>query len=86
MSDTRLAAILRGPRWSTYTTYAIGCTVVWAIIWILLATLGSSHTVHVVRMVFGGWVIGWLSATIARAFYPPPKRRLFGGPPATSHR
>jgi hypothetical protein len=24
-------------------------------------------------MVFGGWWIGWLSATIARAVYPPPK-------------
>jgi hypothetical protein len=27
-------------------------------------------------MVFGGWWIGWLSATIARAVYPPPKRHL----------
>jgi hypothetical protein len=27
-------------------------------------------------MVFAGWVIGWLSATIARAIYPPPKRRI----------
>jgi hypothetical protein len=25
-------------------------------------------------VVFGGWVIGWLSATIARIVYPPPKR------------
>ena len=52
----------------------------------LLATFGSSKTVHEVRMVFGGWVIGWLSATIARASYPPPTRRLFGGRPATSPR
>jgi hypothetical protein len=26
--------------------------------------------------VFGGWAIGWLSATIARAVYPPPRRHL----------
>ena len=27
-----------------------------------------------VLIVFGGWVIGWTSATIARAIYPPPAR------------
>jgi hypothetical protein len=26
-------------------------------------------------LVFGGWVIGWTSATIARYIYPPPKTR-----------
>jgi len=25
-------------------------------------------------VVFGGFVIGWLSATIARYVYPPPKK------------
>ena len=25
-------------------------------------------------LVFGGFVIGWLSATIARYVYPPPKK------------
>jgi hypothetical protein len=27
-------------------------------------------------LVFAGWWIGWLSATIARAVYPPPKRHI----------
>jgi hypothetical protein len=34
----------------------------------------DSVTRHKFVLVFAGWVIGWLSATIARAVYPPPKR------------
>jgi acid phosphatase family membrane protein YuiD len=34
----------------------------------------DSVTGHKFVLVFSGWVIGWLSATIARAVYPPPKR------------
>jgi hypothetical protein len=30
-------------------------------------------------MVFGGFAIGWLSATIARSVYPPPKSRKAAG-------
>jgi hypothetical protein len=37
-----------------------------------VASAGSSHT-HGLLLVFAGWVIGWTSATIARAVYPPPK-------------
>jgi hypothetical protein len=36
----------------------------------------DSATRHKFMMVFAGWVIGWLSATIARAVYPPPKRQV----------
>jgi hypothetical protein len=32
--------------------------------------------VHVFGYVFLGWVIGWISATIARAVYPAPRRTL----------
>ncbi|HME50051.1 hypothetical protein [Mycobacterium sp.] len=35
----------------------------------------DTATRHTFMLVFGGWVIGWLSATIARAVYPPPKNR-----------
>jgi hypothetical protein len=27
-------------------------------------------------LLFSGWVIGWLSATIARAVYPPPRQHI----------
>jgi hypothetical protein len=35
---------------------------------------GSGTPNHAVIFVFLGWWIGWLSATIARSVYPPPKR------------
>ena len=58
----------------TYTAYSIGCAIVWAII--LAATSAETNNAarRTMMLVFGGWVIGWLSATIARAVYPPPKR------------
>jgi threonine/homoserine/homoserine lactone efflux protein len=59
----------------TYAAYAIGCAVVWAIVLLLVAIVDSRHTFHTVLTVFGGWVIGWTSATIARRVYPPPKTR-----------
>jgi hypothetical protein len=40
--------------------------------------VGTPHTFHTVLIVFGGWMIGWTSATIARWFYPPPKARRSG--------
>ena len=32
-------------------------------------------TRHTFAVFFGGWAIGWLSASIARVVYPPPKPR-----------
>jgi hypothetical protein len=57
----------------SYTTYSIGCAVVWAVILAFVASEVSNEKAHQVYLVFFGWVIGWLSATIARAIYPPPK-------------
>ena len=59
----------------TYTAYSIGCAVVWAVILVVVVSQASKNTAHTFFLVFGGWVIGWLSATIARAVYPPPKPR-----------
>jgi len=33
-----------------------------------------TYTAYSIYVVFGGFVIGWLSATIARYVYPPPKK------------
>ena len=49
-----------------------GLCLAWAVIWILLATLASGETVHTMGYVFLGWLIGWISATIARRVYPAP--------------
>jgi hypothetical protein len=62
-------------RFSTYTAYSIGCAVVWAAILAGVSSAADTTTRHEFVLVFGGWVIGWLSATIARAVYPPPKTR-----------
>jgi len=61
-------------RFSTYTGYSIGCAVVWTVILAVISAKADNATRHTFLLVFGGWVIGWLSATIARAVYPPPKR------------
>ncbi len=60
----------------TYTAYSIGCAIVWGVILAVVSATGDPATRHTFVLVFGGWAIGWLSATIARAVYPPPKRHL----------
>ncbi len=60
----------------TYTGYSIGCAIVWAVIWIAVGTRADERTRHEIRLGFIGWVSGWTSATIARALYPPPGRRV----------
>ena len=59
----------------TYTAYSIGCAVVWTVILTVVASEAGKDKVHTFFLLFLGWVIGWLSATIARAVYPPPKTR-----------
>lgn len=62
-------------RLNTYTAYSVGCGVVWAVILAVVSAEASKDTMHTFTVVFFGWVIGWLSATIARAVYPPPTAR-----------
>ncbi|WP_328610724.1 hypothetical protein OG943_16895 [Amycolatopsis sp. NBC_00345] len=58
----------------TYTAYSIACAVVWAAILIVVATV-RPQSLHMFVIVFFGWAIGWLSATVARSVYPPPRQR-----------
>ena len=62
-------------RSNSYTAYSIGCAAVWAVLLAVVAATAKTHTLHTILLVFGGWVIGWTSATIARYVYPPPKSR-----------
>jgi hypothetical protein len=59
-----------------YTASSVGCLIVWAVLLIAGALAGKESPDHAVLYVFLGWVIGWLSATIARSVYLPPKRTL----------
>jgi hypothetical protein len=61
-------------KYRNYWVYSIGCFLVWGVILAIRAALGNSSTTHSVLLVFGGWCIAWVSATIARSVYPPPKR------------
>jgi hypothetical protein len=61
-------------RLRTYTAYSVGCWLVWSFIWIAVAAGADSHSRRTILFVFLGWGIGWISATIARAVYPPPRR------------
>jgi hypothetical protein len=56
----------------TYTGYSIGCAAVWAVILTVVAVLYPNR-LHTFLSVGAGWLIGWISATIARSVYPPPK-------------
>lgn len=66
----------------TYTDYSIGSAIVWTLIWAVLTSTATKGTRDRIALITGGWWMGWLSATIARAGYPPPKKQLFHHAPA----
>jgi hypothetical protein len=59
-----------------YWNYSIGCFAVWGILLAVVAAKGNGHTTDKILLIFGGWSIAWVSTTIARFVYPPPKRWL----------
>jgi hypothetical protein len=61
-------------RYRTYTAYSIAVAIVWAVLLVLAAALAPTSKFHNILIVFAGFAIGWLSATIARYVYPPPKK------------
>lgn len=64
---------------STYTTYSVGCAGVWGVILLVARRRLDSQTWNTLRLVCGGWWLGWASATIARISYPPPKQLTAAG-------
>ena len=58
---------------STYTAYSIGCAVAWAVLLAVVAAGKGKRDMRNVLLVFYGWVMAWVSNTIARAVYPPPR-------------
>jgi hypothetical protein len=61
------------PQRNTYAAYSIGCAGVWGAILLVARRRLDAQTWKVLRLVCGGWWIGWASATIARIAYPPPR-------------
>jgi hypothetical protein len=58
----------------TYTGYSIGVAIAWAVRLVLAWKFASADNRRKTLLVFFGFAIGWLSATIARSVYPPPKK------------
>jgi hypothetical protein len=61
-------------RMRTYTAYGIGVGIVWAVLLVLASLLDPAGRRNAILLVFFGFAIGWVSATIARYVYPPPKK------------
>lgn len=61
-------------RFRTYTAYSVGTVIVWAVVLLVAWLIDPSSTLHAFWLVSLGFFLGWLSATIARVVYPPPKK------------
>jgi len=57
-----------------YWTYSVGLAIAWAIALLLVRMIRGSDGEQTTLLVFYGFCIGWVSTTIARYVYPPPKR------------
>jgi hypothetical protein len=68
-------------RMNTYTAFSIGTFIAWAVIWAILGATEKKVTLGYIFAIFFGWCIGWATATIARALYPPPKKVYLTGDP-----
>jgi hypothetical protein len=64
------------PRYRNYWVYSIGLAIAWVVVLLLARTIGGPQKAQTSLLVFFGFCIGWVSTTIARYVYPPPKRWL----------
>jgi hypothetical protein len=60
-------------RLRNYWAYSIGFAVAWGIV-LAIVSAARRDRLSVVLLVFAGASIGWVSGTIARYVYPPPRR------------
>ena len=49
---------------NSWTVYSIGLGIVWAIVLILVWLIDTSAQLRMVALLFAGFFVGWLSATI----------------------
>ena len=64
---------LTSERLRNYWSYSIGCAIAWAIILIVVLMTRGKAVAKLVMLIFFGYWIAWVSGTIARYAYPPPK-------------
>jgi hypothetical protein len=63
-------------KYRNYWVYTLGSFLVWTILLTVVSTTRGGEARHNIFLVFCGWVIAWVSTSIARYIYPPPKRWL----------
>jgi hypothetical protein len=61
-------------RYRNYWIYSLGLVVAWAVVIILSLMIRGRQNAQPILLIFFGFCIGWVSTTIARYVYPPPKR------------
>ncbi len=57
-----------------YWVYSAGLAIAWAVVLLLALAIGGTKSAQPILLIFFGFCIGWVSTTIARYVYPPPKR------------
>jgi hypothetical protein len=62
------------PQYRNYWVYSVGLALVWAVGLVLSRTIRGGEHAQSILLVFLGCCLGWVSTTIARYVYPPPKR------------
>ena len=62
------------PWYRNYWVYSAALVIAWAIVLLLVQTVGGTEKVQTTLVLFLGFCIGWVSTTIARYVYPPSKR------------
>ncbi len=60
-------------RLRNYWIYSIGLAIAWAVVLTLTVKIRGREGAQPTLLVFLGFCIGWISTTIARYVYPPPK-------------
>ena len=61
-------------RFRNYWIYSAGLAIAWAVVLLLTLVIRGSESAHSLLLVFFGFCICWVSTTIARYVYPPPRR------------
>jgi hypothetical protein len=57
-----------------YWVYSAGLAIAWAVVLLLALAIGGRKSAQPILLIFFGFCISWVSTTIARYVYPPPKR------------
>ena len=61
-------------RFRNYWIYSAGLAIAWSVVLLLTLVIKGTQSAQTLLLVFFGFCIGWVSTTIARYVYPPPKR------------